>query len=373
MRVVIVAARGRSLVNFRGALIVELIERGSDVHTISSVDDTDDETRMQLARMGAVSHLVPMARGGINVLGDFRTFCSLLVAFRSIRPHCILAYTVKPVVYGTLAGRVAGVRRRVALITGLGYAFTGKQSGVLSQLVAQLYRLALRHANAVFFQNPDDQALFRDKGILLPRVPSLVVNGSGIDLDQFPSFPVPDRISFLFIGRLLVSKGIREYVEAARRVKQTHPDVDFRVAGWIDGVPDSISEEEFVDWERSGAISYLGKLDDVRPALRDCAVFVLPSYREGTPRTVLEAMATGRAVITTDAPGCRETVAPGENGFLVEVGDAQTLAEAMSAFLEDPTLAVRMGQKSRVIAEAKYDVHRVNAEILAGMGITTKA
>ena len=155
-------------------------------------------------------------------------------------------------------------------------------------------------------------------------------------------------------------------------MKARYPDVEFGAIGWIDDVPDSIREEELNEWVRLGLVDFLGRLEDVRPALRDCSVFVLPSYREGTPRTVLEAMATGRAVITTDAPGCRETVSPGENGFLVRVGDAGSLADAMMRFVEEPSLAACMGRKSREIAESKYDVRKVNAEMLAGMSIATK-
>ncbi|MDG6348297.1 glycosyltransferase family 4 protein [Luteimonas sp. 8-5] len=372
MKVAIVAARGRSLVNFRGALIMDLIDRGAEVHAISPVDDTDEKTRAELARMGATSHLVPMMRGGTSVFGDLRTFCALLLIFRRIRPDCLLTYTVKPVVYGTLAGWIAGVQRRVALITGLGYAFMEEGSSKLSWLVVWLYRIALRRAHLVFFQNPDDQEVFRGKRILPERVPSRVVNGSGIDLDQFQFAPVRDCSKFLFIGRLLASKGIREYVDASRIVKARHPGVEFGVVGWIDDVPDSIRKEELDDWVDSKTINFFGRLEDVKPALRDCTVLVLPSYREGTPRTVLEAMATGRAVITTDAPGCRETVVSGENGFLVNVRDTLSLADAMMRFLEDPSLAIGMGRKSREIAELKYDVRKVNAEMLAGMGMAAK-
>ncbi|SMO55781.1 Glycosyl transferases group 1 [Alcanivorax sp. DSM 26295] len=162
---------------------------------------------------------------------------------------------------------------------------------------------------------------------------------------------------------------MREYAEAAQRVKATYPEAVFRLVGWIDDNPDAITQRELDQWVDSGVLEFLGRLDDVRPAIADCSVYVLPSYREGTPRTVLEAMAMGRPVITTDAPGCRETVVDGDNGFLVPVKDIQALADAMIKMIDSPGLVAKMGERSRQIAETKYDVHRVNAAMLEGMGI----
>ena len=173
----------------------------------------------------------------------------------------------------------------------------------------------------MFFQNPDDEALFRELDLLPDTVPSSVVNGSGVDVAEYSVAPLPDRSCFLLIGRLLGDKGLREYAQAAQRVKATYPEAVFRLVGWIDDNPDAITQRELDQWVYSGVLEFLGRLDDVRPAIADCSVYVLPSYREGTPRTVLEAMAMGRPVITTDAPGCRETVVDGDNGFLVPVKD----------------------------------------------------
>ena len=175
------------------------------------------------------------------------------------------------------------------------------------------------------------------------------------------------------IGRLLGDKGVREFAEAARKIKALHPEVRFNVVGWIDSNPDAIAQSELDAWVADGTLEFLGKLDDVRPAIAACTVYVLPSYREGTPRTVLEAMAMGRPIITTDAPGCRETVIDGDNGFLVPVQSVDALVDAMLKFIEDPALAPRMGRRSRQIAEDKYDVHKVNAVMLREMGITRAA
>ena len=219
------------------------------------------------------------------------------------------------------------------------------------------------------FQNPDDESLFRKLNILSAHANTCVVNGSGVDVSQFnvAHFIESAAPRFLLIARLLGDKGVREYVQAAKQVKQHYPDTQFDLVGWIDTNPNAITQAELDQWVAAGVLNFLGRLNDVRPAIRDCSVYVLPSYREGTPRTVLEAMAMGRAVITTDAPGCRETVVDGDNGFLVPIKDADALAQAMLRFIEKPDLSIQMGQRSRIIAEDKYDVHKVNEKMLKRM------
>jgi len=324
-----------------------------------------------LSSMGVVTHDIPLQRSGTSARSDLWLFWSLFALMRRIRPGVVLGYTIKPVVYGLLAAWIARVPRRFALITGLGYAFTSGRSGPLTRLIQKLYGFALRRARKVFFQNSDDEALFREHRILVESTPSAVVNGSGIDLDAYGAQPLPNvPARFLMIGRLLGDKGVREYVLAAQRMRTLHPDARFGLVGWIDDNPDAISKAELDSWVEKGSIDFLGRLDDVRPAIAAASVYVLPSYREGTPRTVLEAMSMGRAIITTDAPGCRETVIDGENGFLVRTHSVDDLVSAMHKFIDDPALATTMGQRSREIAEEKYDVHRINAVMLREMGIS---
>lgn len=316
-------------------------------------------------------HDIPLRRTGMNPVSDIGLVVALYRLMRKLRPNKVLSYTIKPVIYGTLAAWLAKVPRRFALVTGLGYAFTGDRRGIVKRIITLLYRFALGCASKVFFQNPDDERHFREVGILLASVPSVVVNGSGVDVDAYAFKVVADDAPpvFLMIGRLLGDKGVREYAKAARVVKSTHPSARFLLVGWIDSNPDAIAQAELDDWIGSGTIDFLGKLEDVRHVIGEASVYVLPSYREGTPRTVLEAMAMGRPIITTDAPGCRETVVEGDNGFLVPVRSVEALAAAMARFIEDPTLAGRMGRRSRRIAEDKYDVHKVNAVMLREMGI----
>jgi glycosyltransferase involved in cell wall biosynthesis len=375
MTFLLIASFADSVLHFRGPLIDALQARGFVVHVAAPDLAQGSTMRMQLQARGVMVHDIPLQRTGMNPVADLRTLCHLKRLIRTIRPDITLAYTIKPVIYGSLAARLARVPRRYALITGLGYAFTGDDSndgsrrGLLRSLAQRLYRLALGGVHKVLFQNPDDEALFRKLDILPSATPSFVVNGSGVDVAAYSVTPLPTSPSFLLIGRLLGDKGVREYVEAARRIHAMHPQVRFTLVGWIDENPDAITQQELAQWIAEGTLEFAGRLSDVRPAIAACSVYVLPSYREGTPRTVLEAMAMGRAVITTDAPGCRETVTDGDNGFLVPVKSVDALVAAMCRFIDEPALMERMGRRSREIAECKYDVHKVNQSMLVQMDI----
>ncbi|WP_029653229.1 glycosyltransferase family 4 protein [Marinobacter daepoensis] len=369
----LIASFPDSLIKFRGPLLQALVARGLDVH-VAAPDLADvPEIRAELEALGITLHEIGLNRTGTNPVADLATVAELWGLMRRIRANYVLGYTIKPVIYGSLAAWLAGVPNRFALVTGLGYAFTGEASGkrgLLRKLIQRLYRFGLSKSRKVFFQNPDDEALFRQLGLLQAKIPSCVVNGSGVDVADYALAPLPEKPVFLLIARLLGDKGVREYAQAALKVKAQYHSARFRLVGWIDDNPDAIGQQELDKWVSAGTVEFLGKLADVRPAISECAVYVLPSYREGTPRTVLEAMAMGRPVITTEAPGCRETVTDGDNGFLVPVKAVDQLAAAMIRFIENPELVVRMGQRSRQVAEQKYDVHRVNAFMLAEMGIT---
>jgi glycosyltransferase involved in cell wall biosynthesis len=368
----LIASFPDSLIKFRGPLLRALVAKGLDVH-VAAPDLADvPDIRTELEALGITLHEIGLKRTGTNPVADLATVAELWRLMRRIRADYVLGYTIKPVIYGSLAAWLACVPNRFALVTGLGYAFTGEASGkrgLLRRLIQRLYRFGLSKSRKVFFQNPDDEALFRQLGLLPADIPSCVVNGSGVDVADYALAPLPEKPSFLLIARLLGDKGVREYAQAARKVKAQYPDAVFQLVGWIDDNPDAISQQELDEWVNTGTVEFLGKLADVRPAVADCNVYVLPSYREGTPRTVLEAMAMGRPVITTDAPGCRETVTDGDNGFLVPVKAVDELAAAMVKFLENPELVAGMGERSRLVAEQKYDVHRVNEFMLGEMGI----
>ncbi|PLC53048.1 glycosyltransferase family 1 protein [Pollutimonas nitritireducens] len=376
MKFLLIAGFPDSLLQFRGPLIEALQAEGLEVHIAAPDLPAGNAMRRRLEEKGLIIHDIPLRRTGMNPVADFKCMLHLWRLMRAIKPDFVMGYTIKPVIYGSLAAWLARVPHRFALVTGLGYAFQGQHGDgnarrLLRSLVQGLYSVGLRRTEKVFFQNPDDEALFRALKILSPITPSCVVNGSGVNVAEYHPATLPAAPHFLLIARLLGDKGVREYAQAAARIRARRPDIMFSLVGWIDDNPDAIKQVELDVWTGQGTLNYLGRLADVRPAIAACSVYVLPSYREGTPRTVLEAMAMGRAVITTDAPGCRETVIDGVNGWLVPVRSAEALTVAMERFLEDPMLAERMGNQSREIAETKYDVHKVNAVMLREMGIGT--
>jgi glycosyltransferase involved in cell wall biosynthesis len=368
--VLVVGSFAPSLITFRGPLIAAMVERGHSV--IAAAPNVDPETAEALRRLGAEPREMALSNASLNPVGLLRSVKAMRRLIRDERPDVVLAYTIKPVILAALAGRAERVGRIISLITGAGYAFTGGREFKrrVSRVAASLlYRLALKRSDVIVFQNRDDERLFRALNLVSRDRPTEIVNGSGVDLAHFAPQPVPAKPAFLMIARLLKDKGIREFAEAAKHLKAAHPQVPIVLVGDFDPSPDSLSRGELDDLIRCG-IDYRGHLADVRPPIAECSVYVLPSYREGTPRSVLEAMAMGRAIITTDAPGCRETVIDGDNGFLVPPRAWEPLFDAMMRFVADPEIAAPMGAASRRIAEAKYDVREVNANLLRYAGLS---
>lgn len=358
MKIALVAAHAPSLTNFRGELIRAIISQGHAVLAMAGLASEQDVLEIQ--NTGARFRSYPVQRTGMNPLADSRTLHSLWSIFRLEKPDIVLAYTIKPIIWGGIACRFIRGIRFYALITGLGFAFQNRNGGLFTKAVSVLYRMALARAEKVIFQNEDNLNEFMARGIV-PSEKCVRVFGSGVDLNHFRQHALPEgEPVFLGIGRLLGDKGIREFSEAAQRVKSQYPKARFQWLGGIDASPDGISIEQI----KNDALEYLGEAKDVRPTLGACHVFVLPSYHEGMPRSTLEAMATGRPVLTTDVSGCRDTVISGQNGFLVPKADALALAERMVWFIEHPEDWQRMGQASRELAEKYFDVRKVNAEML---------
>lgn len=365
-RVVVIGNMLETLVWFRGALMEAMVAQGHEVIACVPVPDRHSPLVARLEAMGVAIEAIFLDRTGLNPLADAYSACGLVARLWRLRPDVVLASMIKPVIYGSLAAHVVGVPSICSIVEGLGYTFIERRGRFPPRiLVRSLYRAALAYNRRVFFLNPDDQRVFESLGLLRRPEQAVLLDGIGVDLDWFAEVPLPARVCFTLIARLIRDKGIPEYVAAARIVKARHPDVRFCLVGWIDENPSAIREDELGAWIDEGIIDYLGKLNDVRPALAQASVFVLPSYYpEGKPRSIMEAMAAGRPIITTDTPGCRETVAQGRNGFLVPARDVSALAEAMLRFVEQPDLIATMGRESRCIAEARYDVHRVNQRIL---------
>jgi glycosyltransferase involved in cell wall biosynthesis len=364
-----------SLINFRGDLIKEWVNKGHQVVAVSA--PASEKLKKKLAKMNVKFIAVPLERDKTNPFGDLRLLYKIYQIIRLERPAIIFAYTIKPVIYTSLVARLFPDIKVYSLITGIGFALSDEISNKrnLRWILCSLYRLSLRRSNMVIFQNPDDRLLFKRLDFLMDTQKTYLVNGSGVNLDHY-YFSAPkqaDQVSFLFIGRLIRSKGIAEYARAAEIIKKRHDNVSFRLLGSLTGSSDLISKEDLARWISEGTIEYCGRVDDVRPFIVTASVVVLPSfYGEGTPRSILEAMSMGRPVITTDAPGCRETVVDGINGYLIPVKDSTALATAMEKFILNPELVGKMGIESRKIAEAKYDVRKVNRVILEAMDLGDK-
>lgn len=370
MDVMILAGNARSLIANRGDLICDMCTAGLEVAAAVPTADYLPE----IEELGIRIYPVEMGRTGINPFHDLRYLLALLKLLRQARPKVVFGYTIKPVIYGSLAARLAGVPRIYSMITGLGHVFTtdSVRNRRLQKLIALLYRVGLTGNHKIFFQNPDDLLEFLTRGILQDRRKAVRTYGSGVDIQRFAQAPLPEGpTTFLFIGRLLTEKGVAEFCEAARQVRSDYPEARFIVVGpHAPNLPHCCTAGDLERWKGEGVVEFVGRVSDVRPWIQACSVFVLPSYREGTPRSVLEAMSMGRAIITSDAPGCRETVEEDVNGFLVPPRTSQPLAEAMRRFLEQPERIAAMGEASRELAERHYDVHKVNRVILDAMELT---
>lgn len=342
-----------NITNFRSGLIKALAADGVGIIVAAPADPDGDAF--------PAIEVVPleMDRSGMNPLADGTLAARYFKLFRRVRPSAYLSFTIKPNIYGALAARLAGIPA-LPNVSGLGTAFL--RGGTLGWFVNTLYRLAFAKCHMVFFQNPDDRQLFIDRR-LVAEAKARLLPGSGIDLKQFPpAAPLSDGPPiFLFIGRLLTDKGVREFVDAAQLTKARYPQARFRLLGGLDpGNRTAIGRDELDRWISEGAIEYLGPTDDVRPHIAQASAVVLPSYREGLPRTLLEGGAMARPLIAADVPGCREIVKDGATGLICQVRSASSLAGAMARFAEmgvDERQA--LGDAARAKVEAEYDERAV--------------
>ena len=368
MKVAVLSSFTTSLFWFRVDMMKSFLKAGCEVLAVG--DGPANEWGDRFAEFGVRYRQIPVQRNGTNPVRDLATFKALCQLLKEEKPDKIFAYQAKTVIYGGMAARLNGIKDFYPMIAGVGSVFLGdspKQKLIRGILVTE-YKLGMRHAPKVFFQNRDDLKVFTDHGIL-PESKAVMLNGSGVNVEKFTPAPLPGTPSFLCISRLIRDKGVVEYLEAARKIRKRHSEVECVLVGPFDTNPSAIKPEELQPYIDAGSVRYLGEQKDVYPYLCDCTAYVLPSYHEGTPKTVLEAMACGRAVITTDAPGCRETVADGVNGYLVPVKDVDAIVDAMEKIIGSPETTAAMAKKARQIAEEKYDVNKVNLKIRFTMGI----
>lgn len=349
--------------NFRARLAEWLIAEGYEVVFCAPADAYS-------GRLEALGRFVdfPMDRKGRNPLRELIVIVRVWRMFRRERPDFVLSWTPKPNIYGALAGRLLGVPV-LPNVAGLGFAFIG--DGWLARVAGGLYRWAFARCSVVFFQNPEDRDKFVNAGWVDGKAVRLLP-GSGVDLERFrPRDSSPaERFRFLFLGRLLADKGVRELIEATRRLKEQGLELRLQLAGFIDsGNPAGVPKEEVDDWERDKLVEYLGATDRPEDVLVEADCVVLPSYREGLPRSLLEAAACGVPVITTDAPGCRDAVRDGKNALLCKPRNVESLAEAMRTMLRMPETSRRaMGQAGRQWVENNFSEERVIRAYLEALG-----
>ena len=367
--VLIVCDSPKSLVDFRG----KLIEQIAKCHHVMVFTPTitQPHLRVKLESLGATIYENHLEGSRVTVYSDIKFMIGLYRLINKVKPDVFFPYTFKPVIYGTFIAKMCGVKKITPMLTGLGYNFTstGTKSWV-AWITSHLLKLSLttKPGLSVVFQNGDDCKTLGNKKIISEKHQTFVVNGSGVDLDHYEyNEPKTEPISFLMVSRLINAKGVKEYHDAALKIKQQYPNVEFLLIGAYDKNIDSISTDLFNQINSDGAIKYLGEVSDVRPNIRSASVVVLPSYYgEGIPRCLLEAMAMGRAVITCDSVGCRETVTTkgNINGFLIPVRDVNSLVAKMQQYIDHKELITTYGENGLLMARSKFDVKIVNKQMM---------
>lgn len=368
MKVAVLSSHTPSLFWFRMEMMQCFKENGHAVYALGN--ESESEWAEQFAERGITYKQIDVQRNGVNPLKDLKALNSIRKMLKNIKPDKIFTFQAKTVIYGGIAANLLGIKEVYPLIAGLGSVFLNEnlKTKVVRKILTTEYWFAMRKCPAVFFQNHDDKGVFRDNGII-KKQQIVMLHGSGVNTEYFTTKQMPETFGFLCTSRLIRDKGVYEYLEACKRIKEKYPEVRCLLVGPYDSNPSALKPEELRNYVEQGVIEYFGEQKDVRPYLEQCNVFILPSYREGTPKTVLEAMACGRAIITTDAPGCRETVVDGENGFLVPVKDIDALCEKMQYFIENPQEISKMGTVGRKKAETIFDVRIVNQCIVETMGL----
>lgn len=348
-------------------MIRSLTSRGHQIVAIAP--ESDPVLVDRLKDRGADFVQLSINRAGTSPISDIKYLLGLKRILKDKDFDLVLSYNIKPVIFGSFAARLAGIKIVATIVAGLGYAFAkpqGLKHSLVSSITKKLYGFAISRHKLMIFQNHDDLKELKTLKLLRNDTRTIVVGGSGVDTEWFDySEPKTSPVTFLLTARLLADKGIYEYYKAAKRILESGRKTRFQLLGPFDSNPKGITPEVVNEWQDEGVIEYLGELDDVRPAYRDCSVFVLPSYyQEGCPRSSLEALSCGRPVITTDSVGCRETVIDGKNGFLVQPRSIDEIEQAMVRFIDEPDLIHQMGKASRQLAVKHFDVHTVNRQIV---------
>ena len=362
MKIAVLSSHTPSLFWFRMDMMNSFKKLGYEVVAVGN--EPESFWAKKFSECGIKYIQANISRNGTNPIKDLKTLKSLKAILKREKPEKIFTYQAKTVIYGSIAANMLGITEVYPLVAGIGSVFLGSslKSKIIRFILINEYRFAMRKCPKIFFHNSDDAKLFT-KNKIVKKDKAVVLNGSGVNLEKFTQKPIPENDIFLCISRLIKDKGVYEYIKAARIVKEKYPNARFLLVGPYDSNPSALKPEELKPYIDIGIIEYFGETIDVRPYLEMCNVFVLPSYREGLSKTLLEAMATGRAIITTDATGCRDAVTDGINGYLVPIKDVDALSKAMIDLIENHHIISQMAKNSLEIVKNKYDVNIVNKKI----------
>ncbi|MDX7998849.1 glycosyltransferase family 4 protein [Xenorhabdus sp. Reich] len=360
MKILLIGNQSNTIILFRKNFIKLMIQKKIIVHTLTM--DFNKGNFERIKSLGAHPEQYKFSRSGINPISDIINTIRLSKKIKEINPDIVLCFFPKPIIFGSIASKIAQVTKIYSLFEGLGYTFTETNNRInikktiIKKLQILLYKISLPLSNKVLFLNKDDQNEIISNHKVFVKTSS-VIGGIGVDINEFTYTPISStrKIHFSMVSRLLVEKGVREFIEAAKIVKQDYPFVEFSIAGSVDDNPGGITSTELELWQRENIVTFKGQISNIKDFLIDSSVFVLPSYREGVPRSTQEAMAIGRAILTTDVPGCRDTVIDGYNGFLVPPYNSKALANKMIQFLNNPDLLNSMGLASRKLAVERFD------------------
>ncbi|CDF79998.1 glycosyltransferase (GT4) [Formosa agariphila KMM 3901] len=365
-RILIVASHSGSLIHFRGDFIENLVKNDFEVYT--AAPDYPIEIKEKLITLGATPIAFKLQRTGLNPFNDLKSISELKSIIKNNNIDLVFPYTVKPVIYSSIAANSCNIPV-ISLITGLGFAFTGLtfKARTLQRLNEFLYKISIRKNKVIVFQNKDDYQLFLDRKILSKDNKVDFVSGSGVNLNRYEyrvNNNLSDKISFLLVARLIKEKGIELYIEAAKVLKQKYPNAEFHIIGEPDQSPSAIKLENLLTLNKEGIIVYHGKQNNVPDHLYKRDVFVLPTYyREGIPRSILEALSVGLPIITTNTPGCKETIKKDFNGVLIKPNNLDELINSMEFFIINPHKVKEMGVNSRTYAEERFDVEIINNDL----------
>lgn len=352
-------------ISHRLPIAIAALKHGYEVHIATGITNKQAE----LESYGLIVHPLPISRGKTSISNEVSALWKIIQTLKRIKPDLLHLVTIKPVLYGGIAAHFCQTKGMVAAISGLGYVFTttGKTSTIRRWLISFIYRLALKHPHlTVIFQNHDDQKILSNAA-KLAHTQSVIIPGSGVDLSTFADHPEPLYTPVVVMAaRLLSDKGVHEFVEAATHLHQRHPCVIFQLVGTIDpDNPASITQQQIEEWKKNAPIQLLGQRNDIPNLFSQAHIVVLPSYREGFPKVLIEAAACGRAVITTNVPGCRDAIIPDQTGLLVPVRNASALAEAIECLIMDKALRQQMGKAGRKLAEERYAIEQIVVTHLA--------